>query len=82
MSQHLDDIRRGLRYPRRWNLSWTAKAEEPLDGAWVEWSEVEPLIDELEVLRNKVEWLRQAEHLVIWDGERWKVRPEHGGKPL
>ena len=74
MTKQSDDIRRGLRNPTRWNLSWTAKAEEPQDGAWVEWAEVEPLIDELYVLRNKVEWLQQADKLVIWDGQQWQVR--------
>ena len=76
MTKHQDDIRRGLRNPTRHNLSWTAKAVDPEHGAWVEWSEVEPLLDELYTLRNKVEWLRQAERLVIWDGQQWQVRHE------
>lgn len=80
MTKHLDDIRRGLRNPTRYNLAWTAKAEDHAEGAWVEWSEVAPLLDELYVMRNKVEWLRKAEHLVIWDGRAWQVRQEpcHG----
>lgn len=86
MSKHLDDIRRGLRNPTRhllildqFGMPKAVKAEL---GDLCLWSEVEPLVDELYLLRNKVEWLRQAEHLVIWDGERWSVRHEHGGKAL
>jgi len=29
------------------------------------------------VLEAKLGWLRLAEHLLIWDGAAWKVRPEH-----
>ena len=40
-------------------------------------SEVYSLRQEADVLTAKVDWLMKAEHLLIWDGAAWKVRPEH-----
>ena len=79
MSKHTDDIRRGLRNPNRYSMEVIPDSEDidatpNSQGHWCLWSDVEPLIDELYVLRNKVEWLQKADRLVIWNGTEWQVR--------
>ena len=59
---------------KRWGLCWTAKVEDPEQGAWVEYADYAALAAENEVLRKKVDWLMKADRLVIWNGTEWQVR--------
>lgn len=70
---------------RKFTLQWDSLGT----AAWVPYEQVNAMLceamaieAEAETLRRKLDWLRQAEHLVIWDGSQWRVRPEHGGKAL
>lgn len=53
-------------------------------GQWIAIADYYLLADELgrvrqekAVLEAKLGWLRLAEHLLIWDGKQWNIRPEH-----
>ena len=46
-------------------------------GGYVEYADYAALQAENAVLTAKVDWLMKAEHLLIWDGKQWNIRPEH-----
>ena len=50
---------------------------EDKDGEYVDYSAYAALQAENAVLTAKVDWLMKAEHLLIWDGKQWNIRPEH-----
>lgn len=64
--------------PKRYG--WMVNAENDFDivehpnGQFIQWDDYAALQDQIAVLEAKVEWLRKADRLVVWNGKEWEPR--------